>query len=88
MYESDWIFCPLCGNKTRDKIRADTTMKNFPVFCPKCKQEILINVEQFQITVIQEPAAVPMNLQMMQILGSAAFLYTTNNKEEAVKSLR
>ncbi|MEY8517138.1 cysteine-rich KTR domain-containing protein [Lachnospiraceae bacterium 29-84] len=52
MYESDWIFCPLCGNKTRDKIRADTTMKNFPVFCPKCKQEILINVEQFQITVI------------------------------------
>ena len=59
MYESDWIYCPLCGNKTRDKIRADTTMKNFPVFCPKCKREILINVEQFQITVIQEPAAKP-----------------------------
>ncbi|WP_285825969.1 cysteine-rich KTR domain-containing protein [Schaedlerella arabinosiphila] len=59
MYESDWIYCPLCGSKTRDKIRADTTMKHFPVFCPKCKQEILINVEQFQITVIQEPAAKP-----------------------------
>lgn len=59
MAETEWIFCPACGSKTRDKIRADTIMKNFPVFCPKCKQEILIDVEQFQITVIQEPAAKP-----------------------------
>ena len=41
MMESDWILCPLCGSKTRDKIRADTEMKNFPVFCPKCKEETL-----------------------------------------------
>ncbi len=55
-----WIRCPLCGGKTRDKIRADTEMKNFPVFCPKCKKEILLNVEkQFDITVIPEPAAKP-----------------------------
>ena len=59
MAETGWIFCPACGSKTRDKIRADTTMKNFPVFCPKCKREILIDVERFQITVIQEPAAKP-----------------------------
>lgn len=59
MMKPDWIRYPACGEKTRDKIRADTTMKNFPVFCPKCKREILINVEQFQITVIQEPAAKP-----------------------------
>lgn len=56
---TEWIHYPACGSKTRDKIRADTTMKNFPVFCPKCKQEILIDVEKFQITVIQEPAAKP-----------------------------
>jgi DNA-directed RNA polymerase subunit RPC12/RpoP len=59
MMKADWIRCPVCGEKTRDKIRADTTMKNFPIFCPKCKREILIDVEQFQITVIQEPAAKP-----------------------------
>lgn len=29
-----------------------------------------------------------MNLQMMQILGSAAFLYIAYNREEAVKSSR
>lgn len=55
----EWIHCPLCGNKTRDKIRADTEMKNFPVFCPKCKKETLINVRRFQIIVIDEPAAKP-----------------------------
>lgn len=57
--EIEWIKCPICGKKTRDKIREDTFIKNFPVFCPKCKQEILINVEQFKITVIREPAAKP-----------------------------
>lgn len=59
MVEKDWILCPVCGSKTRDKIRADTIMKNFPVFCPKCKREILINVEQLQITVIHESAVKP-----------------------------
>ena len=59
MNKTDWIYCPVCGSKTRDKIRADTEMKNFPVFCPKCKEETLIDVKQFQITVIQEPAAKP-----------------------------
>lgn len=57
--ENRWIICPLCGSKTRDKIRADTEIKNFPVFCPKCKKETLVNVQQFQITVVQEPAAKP-----------------------------
>lgn len=34
-------------------------MKNYPVFCPKCKREILINVENYNVTEIQEPAAKP-----------------------------
>ena len=40
---SKWIICPVCGNKTRDKIRADTVMEHYPLFCPKCKHETLIN---------------------------------------------
>ena len=27
--ESEWILCPVCGNKTRDKIREDTILKNY-----------------------------------------------------------
>ena len=53
----EWILCPVCGNKTRLKIRADTILRNFPLYCPKCKQETLINVCKFNISVIKEPDA-------------------------------
>ena len=45
--KTEWILCPVCGRKTRDKIREDTEMKNFPLYCPKCKQETLIDVKSF-----------------------------------------
>ena len=57
MAENKWIICPICGNKTRLKIRVDTALKNFPLFCPKCKQETLINAQQLNISVIKEPDA-------------------------------
>ena len=38
---SEWVRCPVCGNKTRLQIRKDTELKNFPLYCPKCKQESL-----------------------------------------------
>lgn len=57
MIPTEWILCPICGNKTRDKIREDTELKNFPLFCPKCKQETIINVKQMNMTVIKEPDA-------------------------------
>lgn len=47
-----WLLCPTCGNKTRVKIRNDTVLENFPLFCPKCKQEALINVKQQNMSVI------------------------------------
>jgi len=52
-----FILCPICRNKTRVKIRDDTELKNFPLFCPKCKQETLINVQQMNMSVIKEPDA-------------------------------
>ena len=55
--ETTWIICPICKNKTREKIREDTVLENFPLFCPKCKQETLITVKQFNISVIKEPDA-------------------------------
>ena len=54
MEDSKWILCPVCGNKTRLQLRADTELKNFPLYCPKCKQKTLINVKDLQITVIQK----------------------------------
>ena len=41
---------------TRHKIRADTVLKYFPLFCPKCKKESLIEVEELKIKIISEPS--------------------------------
>ena len=44
-----WVLCPICGNKTRTKIRPDTILENFPLFCPKCKQETLISAKDLNV---------------------------------------
>ena len=38
-------------------VREDTVLKNYPLYCPKCKQESLIDVKGLHITVIKEPDA-------------------------------
>ena len=57
MKDSVWIKCPVCGSKTHNKIHQDTIIKNFPLYCPKCKQETIINVQNQEVTVIKEPDA-------------------------------
>ena len=52
-----WIKCPVCNNKTRVQMRPDTELKNFPLFCPKCKLESLIEVKNLQVTVINDNQA-------------------------------
>lgn len=52
MMKQEWILCPVCGNKTRDRIREDTVLKNYPLYCPKCKHESLIEAERLQISVV------------------------------------
>ena len=55
--QTEWIHCPMCGNKPRDRLRQDTVLKNYPLYCPKCKHEVLIDAKELQITVIKEPDA-------------------------------
>jgi len=57
MQNEKWVLCPVCGNKTRIKIRENTVLLNFPLFCPKYRQEQLINVQQLKVTIIKEPDA-------------------------------
>lgn len=52
-----WVLCPICNNKTRIKIRKDTQLIHFPLFCPKCKNESLVNIKNGVITAIKEPDA-------------------------------
>lgn len=55
--KTEWVRCPVCGSKTRNQIREDTELKNYPLFCPKCKQETLIEAKNLKVTVIKEPDA-------------------------------
>ena len=46
MVKDGWVYCPICNNKTRTKIRPDTVAKRFPVFCPVCKNESIMDIEK------------------------------------------
>jgi len=57
LIRDNWIHCPVCKNKTRLKARYDTVLIKFPLFCPKCKQETLIDITNLKVTVLTEPDA-------------------------------
>ena len=48
---SFWVRCPVCQGKTRVKVKKDTVLLHFPLYCPKCKTETDINVVQLRLTV-------------------------------------
>jgi len=56
--EVKWVLCPVCGNKTRTKIREDTELKNFPLYCPKCKKETVISVIGQNVAVVADCHAI------------------------------
>lgn len=47
--EKRWVRCPLCGAKTRLQLLRETELKAFPLFCPKCKDESIIDAKNFII---------------------------------------
>jgi len=57
MDKKEWLLCPVCKSKTRIRLRQDTALINFPMFCLKCKQETLVNDQQLNMSVIKEPDA-------------------------------
>ncbi len=46
---SEWVLCPVCGGKTRIKIRDDTEIDNFPLYCPRCRRETLVEIRRSQV---------------------------------------
>lgn len=49
--ESKWVHCPICKGKTRTKVFEDTVVVNFPLFCPKCKNETVVDIVQLKMVV-------------------------------------
>ena len=45
--EKRWVLCPWCGAKMRLQILRETELVTFPLFCPKCRHESIINAKKF-----------------------------------------
>ena len=54
MIITEWLLCPICRSKTRIKLREDTELKNFPLYCSMCKLETLVNIKELKTTIIKE----------------------------------
>ena len=54
--EKQWVLCPWCGSKTRLQIFRETELKDFPLFCPKCRHDSIIDVKNFIIKTTQPDA--------------------------------
>ena len=40
--------CPICRGRMTPKILANTSGRNIPAFCRRCKNEILLDIERGQ----------------------------------------
>ena len=49
MVKDGWVYCPICNNKNRTKIRPNTVAKRLPVFCPVCKNESIMDIEKGKV---------------------------------------
>ena len=41
--EEQWLLCPGCGAKTRLRLLQRTVLREFPLYCPKCRRESVIS---------------------------------------------
>jgi len=55
--ESKWVVCPNCGDRTKTKIREDSVLLNFPLYCHKCKKELTVSIVKLKMHVSNEPDA-------------------------------
>ena len=49
--QRQWVFCPCCGAKTRLQLVGQTELRSFPLFCPKCRKETMIDARHFRVSV-------------------------------------
>ena len=40
--DEKWVLCPVCGAKTRLRLLQRTVLRDFPLFCPKCRYTCVI----------------------------------------------
>lgn len=41
-----WLLCPVCGKHKVLRLTPETTAKDLPVYCKRCGQESIVNIDQ------------------------------------------
>ena len=41
--------CPICGTQSDTKVLPETVLVRYPLFCAKCRQEILVDVVKMKV---------------------------------------
>lgn len=52
--EKGFLLCPICKRKTNTRVLSETTLRRFPLYCSRCKAEVIID---YQTTEKKEPRA-------------------------------
>jgi len=63
-----WLFCPNCGSKTRIRVRSNTVLVNFALYCQRCRHETIINVENMNMSIVKEPDALMLSQTTQPII--------------------
>ena len=56
MSSTFWLKCPSCGRNTKTKVREDTALIHFPLYCHWCKKEFLVNLFDMKLYVEKQNA--------------------------------
>ena len=49
MTQYQWVLCPICGGKTRTKIRPDTEAKNLPILSKISKNVLVMDIKNMEV---------------------------------------
>lgn len=42
--DNGYVYCPKCHGKTEKKVTEDTVLRDFPLYCSKCREETIVSV--------------------------------------------
>ena len=76
---SEWVRCPVCGNKTRLQIRADTELKNVPLYFRRRFPDLIYTAHNCSFAVFkilrQSGESLCINIAALKPRATISFFY-------------